>query len=322
MAKQANRTMIGGFVVLAVAILAASLVVFGSGKFFKKTQRFVLYFSESIKGLNVGAPVLFQGVQIGSVVSITIVGDREKAKVEIPVVIEVELDRFVFREAGKVADPAKNMPRLIDKGLRAMLEMQSLITGQLLIELNFFPDTPVVLQKISQEYIEIPTIPSTTAKVAQALEKIDIGAIQQKLESVLDGMAKLVNDPELPATVKDLKEALRSARKLIAKVDKQVEPLAKDVKKTVRDVGKLARDLDPRLQELSAGLDKTLSGLDKTLATVRGTLGEDAPVMVDLETTLRELGAMSRALRELASYLDQHPESLLRGKKKPGGNEP
>ena len=62
MAKQANRMMIGGFVVLAVAILAASLVVFGSGKFFKKTNKYVLYFDESIKGLNVGAPVLFQGV--------------------------------------------------------------------------------------------------------------------------------------------------------------------------------------------------------------------------------------------------------------------
>ena len=70
MAKQANRMMIGGFVVLAVIIMAASLVVFGSGKFFKKTNKYVMYFDESVKGLSVGAPVLFQGVQIGSVTSI------------------------------------------------------------------------------------------------------------------------------------------------------------------------------------------------------------------------------------------------------------
>ncbi len=320
MAKQANRTMIGGFVVLAVAILAASLVVFGSGKFFKKTQRFVLYFDESIKGLNVGAPVLFQGVQVGSVVSITIIADQKKQQVEIPVIIEVELDRFQFFEARKIADPQKNMPRLIDKGLRAMLEMQSLITGQLLIELNFFPDTPVVLKKISQEYVEIPTIPSTTTKVAQALEKIDIGAIQQKLESVLDGMAKLVNDPELPATIRDLKETLQSTRKLIAKVDKQLDPLTKDIKRTVKDFGKLAKDFDPHMKELTSSVEKTLAGLDKTMHAVRGVVSEDAPVMVDLENTLKELSAMSRSLRELTSYLDQHPESLIRGKKKPGGN--
>ena len=78
MAKQANRMMIGGFVVIAVVILAASLVVFGSGKFFKKTEDFVMYFDGSIKGLNVGAPVLFQGVQIGSVKSIVLQADIDQ----------------------------------------------------------------------------------------------------------------------------------------------------------------------------------------------------------------------------------------------------
>ena len=94
MAKQANRMMIGGFVVLAVAILAASLVVFGSGKFFKKTNKYVLFFDESIKGLNVGAPVLFQGVPVGSVTNIVILADFKKLKADIPVFIEIEPDRF------------------------------------------------------------------------------------------------------------------------------------------------------------------------------------------------------------------------------------
>ena len=77
MAKQANRMMIGGFVVIAVILLAASLVVFGSGKFFKKTNEYVLYFDGSVKGLSVGAPVLFQGVQVGSVTSISIHADMK-----------------------------------------------------------------------------------------------------------------------------------------------------------------------------------------------------------------------------------------------------
>ena len=69
MAKQANRMMIGSFVVLAVILMAASLVIFGSGKFFKKTVTCIMFFNEPVKGLSVGAPVLFQGVQIGSVTS-------------------------------------------------------------------------------------------------------------------------------------------------------------------------------------------------------------------------------------------------------------
>src|SRR4030042_2062526 len=94
MAKQANRMMIGGFVVLAVIIMAASLVVFGSGKFFQKTNKYILYFNGSVRGLSVGAPVLFQGVQVGSVISILIETDLSKLETTIPVIIEVEVDKF------------------------------------------------------------------------------------------------------------------------------------------------------------------------------------------------------------------------------------
>src|SRR5512143_2777774 len=94
MAKQANRMMIGGFVVLALFIMAASLVVFGSGKFFKKTNKYLLFFDESVKGLSVGAPVLFQGVQVGSVVSIEIQTDLADLKTQSPVIIEIEPGKF------------------------------------------------------------------------------------------------------------------------------------------------------------------------------------------------------------------------------------
>ena len=97
MAKQANRMMIGGFVVLAVIIMAASLVVFGSGKFFKKTNKYILYFDESIKGLSVGAPVLFQGVPVGSVTSITLQADLVTMKTQIPILIEIEPDKWKVR---------------------------------------------------------------------------------------------------------------------------------------------------------------------------------------------------------------------------------
>ena len=161
MAKQANRMMIGGFVVLAVIIMAASLVVFGSGKFFQKTVKCVMYFDESVKGLSVGAPVLFQGVQIGSVTSIILQVDPVKMKTHIPVIIEYEPEKFQVAAAGHEMprDPRENIPKLIEKGLRAQLGMQSFITGQLIIELNFSPDTPVVLKNIDKDYIEIPNHP-------------------------------------------------------------------------------------------------------------------------------------------------------------------
>jgi paraquat-inducible protein B len=306
--------MIGVFVVIALFILAVSMAVLGSGKFFKKTQKFVLYFDESIKGLDVGSSVLFQGVPVGSVVSIIIVADPVKQQTYIPVIIEIGLDRFQVLVAGQLADPEKNMPRLIERGLRGMLSMQSLITGKLLIEIDFYPGTPVNLKNINKRYTEIPTIPSTTSKLARALGKLDLEAVQKKLESALDGFAKLADNPDLAASIRGLKETLRDTRKLVNRLDRQVDPLAKDTKKTVNDIGKLARNLDGRVGGVADSLDKTLSSL-------RGVVSEDSPLVVELQNTLKEISAMSRSIRELADYLEEHPETLIRGKKKPGGNQ-
>ncbi len=317
MAKQANRMMIGVFVVIAVVLMAASLVVFGSGKFFKKTVKCVLYFDESIKGLSVGAPVLFQGVQIGSVVSIVLQIDPAKLQAQIPVIIEFEPEKFKVREADRETprDLRKNIAKLIEKGLRAVLTMQSFITGQLLIEIDFFPGTPVNLKNIDKEYVEIPTIPSTSDRVAKTLEKLDLEGLRKHLESTLSGIDRFVNNPDLTASIQALKDTLQNARKLVTKVERQVDPLANDVKKVAKDVGKLTREADAKIGEVTAGLDKTMT-------SVRGVISEDAPLMVELENTLQELSAMSRSIRQLADYLEQHPETLIRGKKKPGGKQP
>ena len=141
MAKQANRMMIGGFVVLAVIIMAASLVVFGSGKFFKKTNKYVLYFDEPVNGLTVGSPVLFQGVPVGSVTNITLQADFVTMKTQIPILIEVDPERWKVRTGER--DYRKVAAKLIEMGLRAQLITQSYITGQLMIQLDFFPKSTV-----------------------------------------------------------------------------------------------------------------------------------------------------------------------------------
>ncbi|MGW8188187.1 MAG: MlaD family protein [Desulfobacterales bacterium] len=339
MAKQANRMMIGGFVVIAVILLAASLVVFGSGKFFKKTNKYVLYFDSSIKGLNVGAPVLFQGVPIGSVVSITLNVDPKDVKTNIPVVVEIEPDRF--KVAGEVQrtveDRRKATKKLIEMGLRAVLTTQSFITGQLMIECDFYPDTPVKLKKINKEYPEFPTIPSTTERLAQTLQKLDLEGMKNSLENTLAGVDRFVNNPDLTVGVRALKDTLekirlvvnkvdgkidpladnldgtiRDARKLVNNVNRQVDPLAKNTENTINDFGQLARDADARLGSLTGSLDKTL-------VAARGLISEDAPLIVELEDTLREISDAARWLRQLANTLDQRPEALIQGKSDSGG---
>jgi paraquat-inducible protein B len=315
MAKQASKKMIGSFVVIAVILMAASLAVFGSGKFFKTTQKCILYFDGSIQGLTVGAQVLFQGVKVGSVTSIVIYADLANMKTQIPVIIEIEPDRFkVSENKAMLKDFRANVSKLVEKGLRAVLTIESYVTGQLMIGLDFQPKTPINLKNTNQDYIEIPTAPSTIKKLSLALEKLDLDELQKRLESSLAGIDKLANSQDLTDSIRGLKDTLQDTRKLVTRVDRQVDPVAKDMKKTVKDIGKLARDADARVEELAPGLKKTI-------ATVRGVISEDSPVMVELENTLKEISVMSRSIRELADYLEQHPETLIRGKEKPKGKK-
>jgi paraquat-inducible protein B len=196
--------------------------------------------------------------------------------------------------------------------MRAQLTMQSFITGQLLIQIDFHPGTPVSLKGLHPGQIEIPTIPSTGERLSQALGDLDFKAIEQHLMSVLASVDRLVSSPEMTSAIKALKETLQEAGKLLARVDRQVEPLAGDLKKSVSEIGKLARNADAKLGPLEAGLDKTMS-------SARRVISEDSPLMVGLSDTLKELAAMSRSLRQLADYLEQHPETLVRGKPGPGG---
>ena len=332
MAKQANRMMIGGFVVIAVIVLAASLVVFGSGKFFKKTNKYIMYFDGSIKGLSVGSLVLFQGVQIGSVESIVLQADVNEQTIERPVIIAVQPDRWQVDKGQKHSDPGEHLPILIDRGLRAVLSMQSFITGQLMIELDFFPDTPVNLKNIDKDYLEIPTIPSTTERLAQTLQKLDLEVIKDNLENTLAGIDNFVNNPELKASITELKGVMTDTRQLIPHmtarfgplaetldatledvrhlvndVDGQVRPMVKGVNRTVADFGQLARDMNVRLESLSSRLDQTLS-------SARGVVSEDALLIVQMEATLREISAAARSIRQLADSLEQKPEALIQGK--------
>ena len=132
----------------------------------------------------------------------------------------------------------------------------------------------------------------------------------QHLEATLAGVDKLVNNPDLAVSIRAMKDTLQDANKLVKNVDRQVDPLSKDLKKAIKDIGKLANNLDAQVAGVSGGLDKTL-------AQARGFLSEDSPLIVDLENTLKEISAMSRSLRHLSNYLEEHPEVLIRGKAKP-----
>lgn len=329
MAKQANTTMIGGFVVLAVFILAASVVILGSGKLFQRTESFVLYFDSSIKGLNVGSPVLLQGVQIGSVTKILIRANRNDLTMSIPVFIDIRPDTFHVDETIQTQrDPAENIALLTERGLRAVLSIQSLITGQLMIELDYYPDSALNLKNLDPEVPEIPTIPSTTERLFQNLQKIDLTHIN----NIIVGVERLINNPDLPEGLKALRQTADEVRQLVDKLENYIGDVTDNVENTLSDTRTLVNNVNAQVQPLANDLrqlivhfdevalninkqlDVVAANLNESLAGIRGVVSEDAPLVIELEETLENISNMTDSIRQLADYLEQNPQALIRGK--------
>lgn len=320
MAAKASKTVIGAFVVGAVALAAAGIMVFGSGKFFAQKTKFVVFFDSSVKGLSVGAPVMFKGVKVGEVTDIIVRYDPADVSVAIKVIFELEQDA-IYRVGDVKPDPSR-LPLLVEKGLRAQLQMQSFVTGQLMIGLDFFPGTKPNFTNIKSEYEEIPTTPSTIAQLSERLQDIPFEEIFENLDDTLQGLDAFINRPELAESVKNLNLALKDAGKLLKDVNAQVEPLAASVKGTSEAARGALVQAEKTLAmeegvpgELIADLRATLGQMEQTLKGLEGSVAKDARLVYELNTALRELAAAARSMRILTETIETEPETLVRGKK-------
>lgn len=208
MIKKINKTLIGAFVVGAVGLFIAAILVLGSGELFRQSDKYVMFFNGSVKGLSVGAPVIFRGVKIGNVVKINLIYDEKTQEVLIPVIIDVELSRVM----GIPEMPGyPDYSRLVKQGLRARLEIQNFITGQLMISLDFFPDKPEKLYGIMKGYPELPALP-ISPDIFEVMDDIPVKEITVNLEQAVAGINRLVNSEGISEVRKAVREVTNSAR--------------------------------------------------------------------------------------------------------------
>jgi len=340
MSKPANKTMIGAFVVGAVVLAVAALVLFGSGKFFRKTEQWLTFFQGSVRGLNVGSPVLFRGVQIGQVNDIIVGFDAAQLNVLIPVLFEIDPQKFKDIGDGSQKSEKDLRSALIKEGLRAQLQMQSLVTGQLLINIDFFPDTPARLigidrfkdKLIFKESWEIPSIPTPIQELEKALSKIDIKEIAEDLRQAMNGIAKLATDPDVHEGISVLKNTLTDIQKLARNLDSKVEPLATSFDQTlvearagIGDARKLineqAAPMLIQFKQAAESANSALDDADTTLKTIENLAQEGTQLRYEVSAALKEIAAASRSVRVLADFIEQHPDALIRGRAMPtGGN--
>jgi paraquat-inducible protein B len=309
MSKKANPAAVGGFVLGAIALVVAGVVFIGGTTFFAPTEYFVIFFDGSVNGLQVGAPVKMQGVPIGQVTAIHAIAEREERKFTTET--RIMIDRAQFHVRG--ADPReretptlrrKRLEELIQQGLRARLELQSFITGQLYISVDFYPDTEVRLVGLAGEDIfEIPAVPSTSQELARKvrevlakLQEIDIDQTFDRLNSALAGVDKFVSDPEF--------------RQLSANANRTLE----EGRGTLVDARHLVANVDDRLGPISDSAANALNEGDKTFRNVNSLIKPGSPLVYQISQTLQEVSDAARAIRVLATFVEENPNAIVFGR--------
>jgi paraquat-inducible protein B len=328
MTKKANPKVIGAFVVGAVILAAIGVIIFGSAKFFEEKHLWVLFFPGSVKGLTVGTPVTLKGVQVGTVTDVKVVFNRETLNFQTPVYVEVFPDRikdigeYTAEEKERIAtDPDVLIKLLVERGLRAKLDLQSLVTGKLQVAFDMYPETPVHYVGLDKKVPELPTLPTAMEQLAKTLENLPIKEMVEDAQKALAAIQKLASSPELTEAVTAVNNTLQDLGKLARNLNRRVGPLTTSIEETMKDTQKLVQKVNAQVEPTLADLQETLktaqAAVEKAgvaLASVGDVVNPDSTLMYELTRTINELRVMAQSINALVGYLQRQPDSLIRGK--------
>ena len=329
--EHCNPTVIGAFVVGAIALIATAFALFGGAQIFAKKDRYVAVFSEPTNGLRVGANVMLNGVRIGYVSDIDLIIDEVNFETDTQVVLELVNEDIKTKSGGQLdSDFVASLDHetlINEAGLRASLQMESFVTGQLNVSLQLRPETDAVMRAIDPPYEEIPTIASNVQEIlnnlqswfASVQENVDFGGLSQRLRNALDSIDSLARSEDLHQSLAGLNRLLNDdeIQQLASQINAMLEEMrqASTAAETLfsdmnEDVDMLAVELLPVISRLAGALKEA----EATLEAAKSQLTGDSDQIYRLGTTLDELERAARSVREFFDYMERNPESLLRGK--------
>ena len=345
MSKKVNPAAVGLFVAGALVILLAGLVVLGSGKLFEKRGRFVTYFESSANGLEVGSEVKLGGVTIGRVVNMHFQFDPETKEKVIPVVIELSADRIAAlsldeeRTKDEILSAESITRSVAEQGLRTRLMNKSALTGQLFVDLDFFPDeegytfpgeTIDGLVQIPSTKNEIQRVLESIAQGVEKISKIDVGNLVANIDKLIVNLDAKIADLDLKGISEKTNRTLEMADSAIVHLDELVSD--KQLKETIGNLNEAVLELKNLLaavdgEEVNLAIENAAEAMENANTAIDNIGGAAANIadltdpnaagMVRFNRALSSIDEAARSLKELADFLKRNPNALLSGKKRP-----
>ncbi|AQT05114.1 MCE family protein [Acetobacter persici] len=317
MAESTNRkTLIGAFVLGGGALALAVIMLFGHMRFFAPSREAVVVFQNSITGLAVGAPVNFRGVKVGSVKSITLRFDPLDRKAYIPVQLTLEPDQIhIVRDVP--GGTKVSMQEMIANGLRAELNLQSFVTGQSNIELDFDKSTPAILHPRITGELEIPARLSTMEKLKDTLSDLPVKDIAGHADATLLSIKTLSDkmNTDLPPLLASVKVTTDRSHDTVQAATDAIRDLQAKLDVTLLKMDKLLQTSTDQLTNRGADMHATLASATKTLDTLQTILSPRSIDRANLDAALRDIAAAAASLRGFSSDVERNPQLLLMGRR-------
>jgi paraquat-inducible protein B len=304
---RSKPAVVGSFILGALALGVIAILAFGDLNLFAHKLRVVVVFSDSIAGLEVGAPVTFRGVRIGRVKNMQLHIDVHRQMSWLPVYLDLDLDRIAWSDGvgGKRAD----LQAAVDSGLRAQLVSQGLVGGDMSVNLDYRPGTPALPAGPAEDAFEIPTVPSDLQDLKDQLLKLDLPEIGRQAREALASVHHVTE--EIGARIGPLADGLQTT---LATATDAVHRLQLDSARTLGDVDRLANEGRQQIATNGDDLDRVLKKAGE--ATGRAdelvaSLNDMTSPRGDLQASLRDLAASAGSLRGLTHDLERNPLGTL-----------
>jgi paraquat-inducible protein B len=318
-----KSALVGAFILGAMGLAVAGLLFFGGTRLFSKSLHAVAFFSESVAGLEVGAPVTFHGVRIGLVKNVAIEFSTTSMTARIPVVLEIQPELITWEGGKQLAERPEDFQRLLKSGLRAQLEMQSFVTGQLRVDLELKPEEPARLTGVATGMPEIPTTPSDLGQFFAQLKGLKLQDLAQSAQEAFTSASGFLRhlDSLLDPLAGNANGALIAAEKTFRTGDDAIASLKTEALIALKDLDGLLVDARRQLGPRGAELSHTLTSADRAARQVatlfeslNGLAQPRAPFRGNLEAAMRDLAGAVGSLRDFATTIERNPNALLLGR--------